>query len=194
MWNQQTGVGKKGPKADWLQSAYVLPGVRLSGLVFMAGGMGASETTAIIPIRLEDACHGLQGIRLAIFIGSRGVELIVVCGICNREGPLPFYAGGKGRTAKILLRSVVGKLGDGGKLLGALHVWNFARNGLMRSSSFMETTMEWGRLIDHDLERLISTAQSLGVKVNGIINRGVRGQHIELCGSLLSRTKELCLD
>ncbi len=59
-------------------------------------------------------------------------------------------------------------------------------------SCFKRSASEWGLLIDMDFERLVVTARSLGVVVIAVSRRGVRGQHIDLCGGPLRKAKELC--
>lgn len=59
-------------------------------------------------------------------------------------------------------------------------------------SCFKRSASEWGHLCDMDVHRLVSTARSLGVVVIVVSRRGMRGQHIDLCGGPLRKAKELC--
>jgi len=47
-------------------------------------------------------------------------------------------------------------------------------------------------LIDNDAVRLEKTARRLGVRVIKIERKGVRGQHIDLCGKPLEKAKSEC--
>lgn len=49
-----------------------------------------------------------------------------------------------------------------------------------------------GHLLDQDLQRLITTALSLGVLRIHIEHRGTRRQHIDLCGEPLQRALRRC--
>lgn len=75
----------------------------------------------------------------------------------------------------------------------ALHVWNpDVREWPEAPSCFKRSGREWGHLLDRDAERLVATACSLGVKVIAVGRRGLRGQHIDLCGRPLRKAKQLC--
>lgn len=75
----------------------------------------------------------------------------------------------------------------------ALHVWKpDVREWPKAPACFKRSGGEWGHLIDRDTERLIATARSLGVVVIVVSRRGMRGQHIDLCGGPLRKAKELC--
>jgi hypothetical protein len=76
----------------------------------------------------------------------------------------------------------------------ALHVWNpNVREWPEAPTCFKRSGKEWGHLCDMDIDRLVSTARSLGVVVIAVSRRGLRGQHIDLCGGPLRKAKELCL-
>jgi hypothetical protein len=75
----------------------------------------------------------------------------------------------------------------------ALHLWKpFARDWPEAPFCFKRSASEWGHLCDMDVDRLVSTARSLGVVVIVVSRRGMRGQHIDLCGGPLRKAKELC--
>jgi hypothetical protein len=75
----------------------------------------------------------------------------------------------------------------------ALHVWTpDVRNYPEAPACFKRSTQEWGHLLDMDIDRLITTALYLGVKVIVVSRRGMRGQHVDLCGGPLRKAKELC--
>lgn len=77
----------------------------------------------------------------------------------------------------------------------ALHVWKpNVGHWPEAPSCFKRSCTEWAHLLDRNLDRLISTARSLGVVVIAVSRRGMRGQHIDLCGGPLRKAKESCSD
>jgi len=68
----------------------------------------------------------------------------------------------------------------------ALHVWDgtgWARPGT--PACFTRTRL-WAHLLDQDAARLEAMARRLGVRVVVIQCRGLRGQHVDLCGRPLA--------
>jgi hypothetical protein len=75
----------------------------------------------------------------------------------------------------------------------ALHLWNPDVRGWPEAPTcFKRSCKEWGHLLDRDIDRLIATARSLGIVVIAVSRRGMRGQHIDLCGGPLRKAKGLC--
>ena len=75
----------------------------------------------------------------------------------------------------------------------ALHVWTPDVGQWPEAPAcFKRSGKGWGHLIDMDIDRLMSTARSLGVNVIVVSRRGVRGQHIDLCGGPLRKARKLC--
>lgn len=51
---------------------------------------------------------------------------------------------------------------------------------------------EFAHLFDQDVDRLVLTAKSLGVRVIKVERPGLAGQHIDLCNKPLHKARDLC--
>lgn len=70
----------------------------------------------------------------------------------------------------------------------ALHVWAPNNSELQRAPTVFRVNRGlWAHLIDMNKERLLKLARDLGVRVLKLEREGVRGQHIDLCGTPLQR-------
>lgn len=68
-----------------------------------------------------------------------------------------------------------------------LHLMDHSGGCYPNAPSCFKRAKRFAHLIDHDYDRLISTARRLGVR-NVVVSRiGKRGQHVDLCGKPLER-------
>lgn len=71
----------------------------------------------------------------------------------------------------------------------ALHVWDprTQPGQLARAPAIFRGQYPWAHLIDHNFDRLVTTARRLGVRRTVVGREGGRGQHIDLCAGPLRR-------
>jgi hypothetical protein len=69
----------------------------------------------------------------------------------------------------------------------ALHVWDprSQPSQIAQAPRIFREQFPWAHLIDHNLDRLVSTARRLGVRRTVVGREGDRGQHIDLCANPL---------
>lgn len=69
----------------------------------------------------------------------------------------------------------------------ALHVYPATPGVYKGAPRCFEQAKVWAHLLDDDAERLAATARRLGVRRIHVSRRGIKGQHIDMCGKPLER-------
>jgi len=69
----------------------------------------------------------------------------------------------------------------------ALHVWDGTGWAKPGTPACFRHSRLWAHLLDQDAARLDATARRLGVRAVAIQCRGLRGQHVDLCGKPLAK-------
>ncbi len=77
----------------------------------------------------------------------------------------------------------------GGQALHLIGTWATARPGCPRC---FKTGTGIAHLFDQDLDRLVLTAKSLGVRVIKVERAGHDGMHVDLCRKPLAKARDLC--
>ena len=77
----------------------------------------------------------------------------------------------------------------------SLHVWTPPKGGWPGAPKcFMKNRERWGHLLDQNMDRLVSTARSLGVRRIVVAQLDRRTQHVDLCGKPLQEAIKKCND